>query len=118
MTITGAQLKEALEAQFPAGAPPKILQVSSTVAYTFDPAATVGNHIDPTQVFIGGVVLDLAATYRVTVNNFIAGGGDGFAAFAKGTNRVTGAIDLDALVAYLGANDPLPPPAGGRISKK
>lgn len=118
MTLTGAQIKEALEAQFPAGGQQKILQVSSSVSYTFDAAAPAGSHIDPAKVFIGGVALNLAASYRVTTNNFVAGGGDGFAVFAKGTNRVTGAIDLDALVTYLGAHDPLAPPAVGRIKKK
>jgi 5'-nucleotidase len=117
MTITGAQLKDVLEAQF-SGSPPATLQVSSSVSYTFDPAAGFGNHVDPAQVLIGGVALDLAATYRVTVNNFLAGGGDGFAAFAKGTNRVTGGSDLDGLVAYFGAHDPLAQPVGGRIKKK
>ncbi|MBF5067110.1 bifunctional metallophosphatase/5'-nucleotidase, partial [Salmonella enterica subsp. enterica serovar Istanbul] len=34
MTLTGAQIKEALEAQFPAGGQQKILQVSSSVSYT------------------------------------------------------------------------------------
>jgi 5'-nucleotidase len=31
----------------------------------------------------------------------LVAGGDGFAAFTGGTNRVTGPIDLDALIAYL-----------------
>jgi len=118
MNITGAQLKQALEAQFPAAGQPRILQVSRTVQYTFDPGGAVGSKIDPAQVFIQGVALDLGASYRVTVNNFLADGGDGFASFAKGTNRVTGAIDLDAFVTYLGAHDPLAPPAVGRILKK
>jgi 5'-nucleotidase len=70
------------------------------------------------SVLIGGVALDLAASYRVTVNNYLAGGGDGFTVFAKGTNRVTGGSDLDALVAYLGAHDPLTQPTVGRVKKK
>ena len=54
----------------------------------------------------------------MTVNNFLIGGGDGFSAFTKGTSPVTSGIDLDALVAYLAAHDPVLPPAGGRIKKK
>jgi 5'-nucleotidase len=117
MTITGAQLKEVLEAQF-AFSPPYPLQPSSSVSYTFKVAASFGNHVDPADVFIGGVALDLAASYRVTVNNYLAGGGDGFTTFTKGTNVVTGGIDVDALVTYLGSHDPLVQPAGGRIKKK
>ena len=117
MTITGAQLKEALEAQF-AFSPPYPLQPSSSISYSFTSAASAGNHIDPADVFIGGVALDLAASYRVTVNNYLAGGGDGFTVFTKGTNVVTGGIDVDALVTYLGSHDPLAQPTGGRIKKK
>jgi 5'-nucleotidase len=117
MTITGAQLKEALEAQF-AFSPPYPLQPSSSVSYTFKASGTFGNHIDPAEVFIGGVALDLAASYRITVNNYLAGGGDGFTVFTKGTSVVTGGIDVDALVTYLGSHDPLVQPTGGRIKKK
>ncbi len=111
LSLTGAQIKEVLEA-------PSRLQVSSSLSYTFNPAAPLGSRVDPSQVFIGGVALDLAATYRVTVNDFLIGGGDGFSAFTKGTSPVTSGIDLDALVAYLAAHDPVLPPAGGRIKKK
>ena len=117
MTLTGAQLKEALETQF-GFSPPYPLQPSSSISYTFDPAAPFGSRVDPAQTFIGGVALDLSASYRVTVNNYLAGGGDGFTVFTKGTSRVTGGIDLDAVVAYLGAHDPLVQPTGGRIKKK
>lgn len=114
--VTGQNLKDALEAQYAADGTSKILQISNGVSYTFDPAAAIGSRIS--DVTINGAPLDLKATYRVTINNFVAGGGDGFAPFALGTNRVTGAIDLDALTAYLTAHDPLPMPAGGRIKKK
>ena len=49
--------------------------------------------------------IDRDARYRVTVNSFLAEGGDGFAAFADGTDRLGGAQDVDALVAFLGAPD-------------
>ena len=44
------------------------------------------------------------ATYRITVNNFLADGGDGFTQLRQGTGRVTTSVDLDAFVAYLQAN--------------
>jgi 5'-nucleotidase len=39
----------------------------------------------------------------VTVNNFIATGGDSFTTLLGGTNLLGGAQDIDALVAYLAA---------------
>ena len=38
-----------------------------------------------------------ATTYRVTMNNFLASGGDGFTVFNQGTNALGGAQDIDAL---------------------
>jgi 5'-nucleotidase len=57
---------------------------------------------------LNGVAIDPATSYRVTVNNFLAGGGDNFTAFKDGTNLLTGVIDLDAFVAYLEANQTPP----------
>jgi 5'-nucleotidase len=120
MALTGAQIKTALDQQF-AGASPKILQVSSNFkySYTYDKPSNKGV-VDPMSITIDGTPLDLGTTYMVTVNNFLAGGGDAFAALAQGTMRTTGSIDLDALVAYLGANSaattPLSPPALNRIN--
>ena len=48
-----------------------------------------------------GALLDPAATYRVTVNSFMASGGDNFTVLRDGTNRVVGPVDLDALVDYV-----------------
>ncbi len=120
MTLTGAQIKQALDQQF-AGVAPQILQVSKgfSYAYTYDAVAKVGT-VDGASLKLNGVAIDAAASYRVTVNAFVAGGGDSFAVFKAGTSRVSGEIDLDALVAYFGANStavaPLAPPPSGRIT--
>ena len=60
--------------------------------------------------------VDPAATYRVTVNNFLSGGGDGFSRPDPGTDVAGGPIDLDAFTAYLTANAPVAPPATNRIT--
>jgi len=52
-------------------------------------------------IVVNGVVQNPGKTYRVTVNNFMATGGDGFAVFTGGTNVLGGAQDIDALTAYL-----------------
>ena len=56
-----------------------------------------------TLVDSAGVVQSPAKSYRVTVNNFMADGGDGYSTLVKGTNRLGGAQDIDALTAYLAA---------------
>ena len=53
------------------------------------------------NIRISGVDLNLAATYRVTVNNFLADGGDNYTVFRRGTNRFVGEIDLDAFARYV-----------------
>ncbi len=53
------------------------------------------------EVVRAGLVLNPAKTYRVTVNNFMATGGDGFTVLLGGTGVLGGAQDIDALIAYL-----------------
>ena len=60
--------------------------------------------VDPATIAIGGVPVDPAASYRVTVNSFLATGGDGFAVLNDGTDRLGGAVDLDAVEDYFAAN--------------
>jgi 5'-nucleotidase len=119
ISLTGAQLLAALEQQWvavPGGAEKvNILQVSAGFTYTWDAAKAIGSRVDAASVMLDGVALDPTATYRVTMNNFIADGGDGFSAFKVGTDRAAGALDVDALSAYIGAASPLSAPAGGRI---
>jgi len=55
------------------------------------------------QLVINGVVQNPTKTYRVTVNNFLATGGDGFTTLLGGTSVLGGAQDIDALVDYFGA---------------
>ena len=68
---------------------------------------------------LDGAAIDPAKTYRVAMNEFLAGGGDGFAAFKDGKNKCVGPSDLDAFTAYLtahsSADKPLTPPKADRI---
>ncbi len=61
--------------------------------------------------------LDPAASYRVTVNNFLADGGDNFTALRLGTERLGGAVDTDALEDYFVGNSPVAPGAQNRITQ-
>ncbi len=65
---------------------------------------------------LDGAPLDPAASYRVTVPEFLADGGDGFAVPTAGTDRLVGPTDVDALVAYLGRGVPVSPPPLDRIT--
>ncbi|MEV4491735.1 bifunctional metallophosphatase/5'-nucleotidase [Micromonospora coxensis] len=120
LDLTGAQLYCMLEQQFVVG---RTLYPSSSVRYTVDVNGVTGTSADPcagTRVVrgsltLGGVTVTDSGTYRVTVNNFLAGGGDGFTTLKSGTNQVTGMIDLDAFVAYLTASSPVSAPALDRI---
>jgi 5'-nucleotidase len=66
---------------------------------------------------LNGVPIDLNASYRVTVNSFLADGGDGFPAFTLGTSRLGGAVDTDALEAYFKAFSPVAPGPQNRITQ-
>jgi len=119
LDLTGAQLDCLLEQQF---VTERMLQPSAGVRYTVRQAGTPGTASDPCAgtkvdgIVVGGVPVDPAGTYRITVNSFLAGGGDGFSVLTEGANDVVGGPDLDAFVAYLGANRPTAPPATDRIT--
>ncbi|WP_257458690.1 bifunctional metallophosphatase/5'-nucleotidase [Archangium lipolyticum] len=115
LTITGAQIDTLLEQQFqPSGT--SILQVSRGFSFTWSASAPRGSKVNPESIIFNGVTIDPAASYRVTVNNFMASGGDGYTVLTEGKDPLTGAIDVDALDAYLRANIPVTPPALGRIT--
>ena len=117
MTLTGAQIDALLEQQATAGSDGlgRTLQISHSLTYTRSVSAPVGSKVDMASIKINGVPIDPNAQYRVTVNSFLADGGDGFTVLVQGTDRLGGDVDLDALEKYLAANSPLAPPPLGRI---
>ncbi|MFD8198364.1 bifunctional metallophosphatase/5'-nucleotidase [Streptomyces sp. NPDC059701] len=121
-SYTGAQLVQALKEQVSGGneAAPKILQISSGLTYTLDLTKTGADRVVTGSVRLNGAPIDPAATYRVAMNGFLAGGGDGFTTLGQGTDEVVGTDDLSALEQYLTANSsasaPIAPPAADRIT--
>ncbi|MEV7039886.1 bifunctional metallophosphatase/5'-nucleotidase [Amycolatopsis sp. NPDC051061] len=115
ITLTGANLKNVLEQQWAPGVNPKFLQISSSLHYSWSASAPQGSRVS--NITVNGTPVDPAATFRVSVNNFLAAGGDGFTEFTKGTGLAGGPVDLDALIAYLGAHPNLAPPAADRITR-
>ncbi|WP_326567226.1 bifunctional UDP-sugar hydrolase/5'-nucleotidase [Amycolatopsis rhabdoformis] len=114
ITLTGANLKNVLEQQWGQPGGTKILQISSSLHYTYSASAPIGSRIS--NITVNGTPVDPAATFRVSVNNFLAAGGDGFTEFTKGTDLAGGPVDLDALIAYLGAHPGIAPPPADRIT--
>ncbi len=116
MDMTGAQVLALLEQQWSGvnQGSPKVLQVSG-IEYTWDQSNAAGAKVVPGTVLVNGEPLDPARTYRVTANSFLSDGGDGFSVFADATNKYFGGLDIDALAAFLQANDPYTPVAQDRI---
>ena len=115
VSCTGTQIDALLEQQFTGGN--GILQVSKGFSYTYDVTKPAGSRIDPSTIKINGTTLDPGTSYRVTTNNFLVTGGDGYSVFTQCTSPLGGDIDLDALVAYFEANSPVAPGPRDRITR-
>lgn len=111
-TLTGQQIYDLLEQQWGAAQPfARILEVSGGFAYrhTFDttPASFAaqkgGSFVCNGSVTLNGTPIDRTASYRVTMNSFLASGGDNFSVFNSGTDQLGGDVDLDALEAFFTA---------------
>jgi 5'-nucleotidase len=120
MTLTGAQIEQLLEQQF-MGCPNnqpfnRVLQVSAGLEYAWNAAGPACDKVDPQTIRVDGLAIDLTAGYRVTVNSFLADGGDNFTVLTQGTNRLGGAVDTDALEDYFAAFSPVAPGPRNRIT--
>ena len=114
MTLTGHQLKALLEDQQKPGAKePRFLQPSRTLAYTWNRSAAYGERVR--ELRLNDVVVKPEARYRVTVNNYLADGGDGFRRLLEGSQRNGGMLDVDALVEFLQAHPGYAPERNPRI---
>jgi 5'-nucleotidase len=107
-TMTGDMIRRLLEQQFVGcggQTTQRILQVSISFSYEQNAAgATCPDKIG--DMWVNGVLVNPTDTFRVTMNSFLAAGGDGFTVFNEGTDALGGAIDLDALVDEFGAAEP------------
>ncbi len=89
---------------------------------TYDLATTIvaGNctSVTVSNVMLNGVAFDPGATYNVTVNNFLADGGDNFITFGTITApRLDGGNDLQAFVNFFAAYSPVAPPSTDRVNE-
>ncbi|MGH7575517.1 MAG: bifunctional metallophosphatase/5'-nucleotidase [Longimicrobiales bacterium] len=113
LQLTGAQLRKAIEHVVRGRAPGAHV---SGIVVDYDAGAPPGERVREVQLAGGGVVED-TAVYRVTANNFMAEGGDGFEVFTGASARDdTGIVDIDALVDYLQSlPQPIAPPPDQRL---
>ena len=116
MTLNTQNIRDFLEEQF-AGClgqsttATRFALPSAGFKYTWDGAKACGARVSnvtlrtaagvETLVNASGAVQNPAKNYRITVNNFMADGGDGYSTLIKGSNRIGGSQDIDALTAYL-----------------
>ncbi|SDL10529.1 bifunctional metallophosphatase/5'-nucleotidase [Streptomyces indicus] len=120
--LKGSQLITALQQQVSGTneASPRILQISQGLTYTLDLTKTGAARVLADTIKLNGQPLDPNATYRVALNQFLAGGGDGYTELGKGANPLVGGEDLVAFEDYLKANSsaaaPLPVPKADRIT--
>ena len=116
MTLTGAQIVALLEQQWlPGRQQTQILQVSHNFSYSYDAAKPMGSRVVADSIRIDGAPIRPTADYRVTVNSFMASGGDGFTVLIEGRDKVVGVIDVDAAETYFTRHAPMQSPASGRI---
>ena len=99
MSLTGAEIRELLEQQQRGGADSPLMSPSEGLSYRWVRKAPAGQRAR--DIRIQGQPLNDSATYRVTVNSFMAEGGDGYTVLQRGRQRLGGAQDLDAMLAQL-----------------
>ena len=117
MSLSGRQLVELLEQQW-RGQPlaaGRVLQVSAGFAYTWDAARPPGQRIVADSLRLHGRRIGAQTNVRVTVNSFMAEGGDRFSVLRQGRERRLGVSDLQALEAHLKTRPA--PPLQARITR-
>ena len=126
MDLTGAQILRLLEQQWEKPQPPtsnRVMPVSSGFTYSWDASqptaaeAGKGNRVVPGSMKLHGEPIQMDKSYRVTVNNFIATGGDNYTMLTQGTNQQAGEIDLVAAKLYFRVKGVVKEPSMGRITR-
>jgi len=115
MSLTGQEIYDLLNQQWVGQTRPRILKISG-LTYTWDSRRPIGDRI--VDISRNGTPLDRESQYSVTVNDFLAEGGDNFLLLKRGHHRKGGPVDVDALIAHVASlPQPFDPPAQDRISR-
>jgi len=100
MDLTGEQIVRLLNQQWANPSRTRIMKTSG-IDYTWDNNLPADSRIVISSILINGQPIQMTVVYSVTVNSFMASGGDNFTVLTEGVNRVIGPVDLDALVNYI-----------------
>lgn len=111
LDLTGADLLAFLDSSYAGPEDPRHFMPSRGLSWTWSAAA---HRVDPQSLRIDGKVVDRAGTYRITVNDYLAGRG----VLARGTNEKRSVSDRDALVAYLETHPSVAPPTPARVTRR
>jgi 5'-nucleotidase len=98
-----------------------MLQPSRGFSYAWDPARPAGERVIADSMRLNGRSIAADGNYRVTVNSYLASGGDGFRVLRDGRDAVGGPLDIEALVTYVrrvSAEQPLRPDRTARIERR
>jgi 5'-nucleotidase len=121
LTLSGAQLKSLLESQWRRhGDHVRFLQPSRGFTYAWSNALAWGERVAAGSMRLNGQPIRAQQRYRITVNSYLAAGGDGFAVLRDATDQTSGPLDVDALAAYLrqvGSDAALAPDTQSRIRR-
>ncbi len=117
ITLSGAELAALLEQQWQGQPMPRILQVSKGFGYRWDAAQPVGRRVVPGSLQLEGRPIAPGDSLRVTVNGFLAAGGDNFSVFKQGREARTGMMDIEALERHVARQPALKPLEIPRIAR-
>ncbi len=114
-SFTGTQLMALLEQQFDDDGFVQTFSPSEGFSLSYDMRRPIGQRV--VSATLDGKPIDPVATYRVTMNSFLAAGGDSYTMFTQGTDSVIGPVDLDAFEAWIAGKDVRELPPTGRVTQ-
>lgn len=114
VTLTGEQLLRMLEQQWSVSGLRR-LQISKGSGFAWNPDLPEGARIPRDSVIINGQPLQANRDYRVTVNSYLADGGDNLPILREGRDRTVGMPILEAVVGYIGRQSPVTPGGERRV---
>ena len=111
VTLSGAQIREILEQGLSGDY--GLMEISG-LSVSFDRLRPKGQRCLAIKTASGQPLAD-QRSYHVATNDFLLGGGDGYATFSRGTlERSTGKLVRDALARYIKSRGKIALPRGGR----
>jgi 5'-nucleotidase len=99
VTLKGAQVLSIIEQSLSDDGDVRAIFLSQGMAVRYDSRRPKGSRL--ISATLDGRPIDPASNYRVSVSDFLLGGGDGFTQLKTGTNPVPGPLDIEAMEAWI-----------------